>query len=154
MQDPFELDRVLLERRDDAGLAALRAGEDEVQCQQRLSDPGRSGDQGRCASPVAVGKHRVQRGHSGGHALRCRRRSCRLVDRIGQRGNTSSPLRERRYVCLPVRKPLPRSLRTCRTRISRSATAVGAQRHDGVGDGELRRIHRVCARRTRRPRTR
>ena len=38
MQDPFELDRVFLEGGDDAGFAAVRAGEDEMQGQQGLPD--------------------------------------------------------------------------------------------------------------------
>ena len=62
--DPLQLDGVFLEGGDDAFLAPLGAGDDEMQRQQGFPDPGRAGDDGGRASPVAIDEHVVQRGHA------------------------------------------------------------------------------------------
>ncbi len=139
MQDPLELDRILLERCDEAGLPALRAGEDEVQCQQRLSDSRGPGDQRRCAAPVAVGEHRVERGHSRGHALRSLAVTG-LVDRIGQPWIYVNTLAGQAIRVLAGQESTAPQLENLQYPALALGAAVGAQRQDGVGDGELGRI--------------
>ena len=90
MQDPFELDRVLLERRDHTGFAALRAGEHEMQGEQGFPDARWSGDQGGGAPPVAVGEHRVQGRDAGGHPFGGLT-VVGLVDGVGQSGEDLQP---------------------------------------------------------------
>ena len=52
------------------GFAATRApAKTKCKREQRLADPGRPGQQGRGAPPVAIGEHRVQRRDAGGHAF-------------------------------------------------------------------------------------
>ena len=64
---PIELGRILLERCDYSGLAALDPGEDEVEREQGLADPRRAGQQGRGTAVVAISQHGIQRRNAGGH---------------------------------------------------------------------------------------
>ena len=137
VQDPLELDRILLERRDHTGFPALRAGEHEMQGEQGLSDTRGPGDQRRGAPPVAVGEHRVQRRAHPRTSAREAHRS-----RPGRRGRPAGErpptLGGQAIGVLPGEVPGAAELVDLQHPGFPFGAAVGAQRQDRVGDGELR----------------
>ena len=122
--DARELGGVLLERRQDRRPAVGGGAEREVETHQRLADAGRSGDERRRALPVPVAERVVERGDARRVARRSRTCTRRCPARRPAAGTPTIPDGLTRYACSPDRKPLPRSFRTCRTRVSRSAVRL------------------------------
>ena len=63
--DLLQLDRVLLQARDHAGLAVRGAAEDEVESHQASCRPRRPGHERGATGPVALGEHPVERRDAG-----------------------------------------------------------------------------------------
>ena len=135
---------MLLKRCQDAGLAVVGTLEQEVEAHERLAGAGRSGDERHCAGPIAIAERFVECRYPGRDALRAERVARRVVF-VSEARKDGEAVGADAVRVLPGPEAAAAKFEHLEHAQFALGGAVGMQRDDRIGNGELRSVRRLVA---------